>query len=138
MWCGLGRRRLCWGVCSRATPGAEEILEANGIDPDGDEILLRREIGANGKGRVFVNNQPATVAVSAAAGSGAGAGSHAQSETLVAFDATQQRTAAGQVWRRWQRGTMWRTVSFAYAKWRATVDAQIEELRIVWSRTGCG
>src|SRR5246127_2510279 len=42
------------------TPGAEEILEANGIDPDTSEIILRREIAASGKGRVFVNNQPAT------------------------------------------------------------------------------
>src|ERR1700761_5134425 len=46
-----------------STVGAEEILEANGVDPEGTEILLRREIGANGKGRVFINNQPATVAV---------------------------------------------------------------------------
>jgi DNA repair protein RecN (Recombination protein N) len=43
------------------TPGAKRVLEANGIDCEGDEVLLRREIGANAKGRVFVNNQPATV-----------------------------------------------------------------------------
>ncbi len=29
----------------------------------GHEIILRREIQENGKGRVYVNNQPATVAV---------------------------------------------------------------------------
>ncbi len=45
------------------TPGAEAVLEANGIDVEGDEILLRREIAVTGKGRVFVNNQPATVGV---------------------------------------------------------------------------
>ncbi|MEI9980543.1 MAG: AAA family ATPase [Edaphobacter sp.] len=45
------------------TPGAEAILEANGIDSESDHILLRREIVANGKGRVFINNQPATVGV---------------------------------------------------------------------------
>ena len=41
------------------------ILHANGIDPnDEDEsIILRREIAVGGKGRVFVNNQPATVSV---------------------------------------------------------------------------
>src|SRR5215471_9410958 len=33
------------------TPGAAAILEANGIDAEPDEILLRREIGSNGKGR---------------------------------------------------------------------------------------
>ena len=48
-----------------ATAGALAVLEENGIDPDSDAegILLRREIVANGKGRVFINNQPATVGV---------------------------------------------------------------------------
>src|SRR5664279_202375 len=46
-----------------ATPGAEATLEENGIDSEGNEIILRREILSSGKGRVFVNNQPATVAV---------------------------------------------------------------------------
>src|ERR1700686_882190 len=40
-----------------------EILENNGIDQEDESIILRREIAAGGKGRVFVNNQPATVAV---------------------------------------------------------------------------
>src|ERR1700736_6707825 len=72
------------------TPGAEEILEANGIDPDTSEIILRREIAASGKGRVFVNNQPATVAVLRALAPEL-ALVHAQSETLGSFDASQQR-----------------------------------------------
>ena len=46
-----------------STAGAEAILEANGIDLEGHEILLRREVNASGKGRVFLNNQPATVSV---------------------------------------------------------------------------
>src|SRR5271170_696874 len=33
------------------TPGAEATLEANGIDADGTEIILRREILESGKGR---------------------------------------------------------------------------------------
>ena len=37
-----------------STAGAEAILEENGIDAEGAEIILRREIQANGKGRVFV------------------------------------------------------------------------------------
>src|ERR1700683_4440246 len=44
-----------------STPGAEAVLEANGIDAEATEIILRREILSTGKGRVFVNNQPATV-----------------------------------------------------------------------------
>src|SRR5271165_3375934 len=41
----------------------DAVLEENGIDADDEQIILRREIAAGGKGRVFVNNQPATVAV---------------------------------------------------------------------------
>src|SRR5438046_8310964 len=39
------------------------ILENNGLDWEEDSVILRREIAAGGKGRAFVNNQPATVAV---------------------------------------------------------------------------
>ncbi len=46
-----------------STPNAETILEENGIDSAGNDVILRREILSTGKGRVFVNNQPATVAV---------------------------------------------------------------------------
>lgn len=73
-----------------ATPGAESILEENGIDVEGAEIILRREILSTGKGRVFVNNQPATVAVLKALAPEL-ALVHAQSETLSSFDQSQQR-----------------------------------------------
>jgi DNA repair protein RecN (Recombination protein N) len=73
-----------------STPGAEATLEANGIDGDGAEIILRREIQQTGKGRVYVNNQPATVAVLRQLAPEL-ALVHAQSETLGAFDAAQQR-----------------------------------------------
>lgn len=86
----FGAEKAVVGCVFEATPGAEEILEKNGIDAEGDEILLRREIGANGKGRVFVNNQPATVNVLRQLAPEL-ALVHAQSETMVAFDQTQQR-----------------------------------------------
>ncbi len=73
-----------------STAGAEATLEANGIDGDGAEIILRREIQQSGKGRVYVNNQPATVAVLRQLAPEL-ALVHAQSETLGAFDAAQQR-----------------------------------------------
>ena len=44
------------------------ILEENGLDSESDSLILRREISQGGKGRVFVNNQPATVAVLQTAG----------------------------------------------------------------------
>jgi DNA repair protein RecN (Recombination protein N) len=63
-----------------------EALEANGIDANGTELILRREIVPNGKGRVFINNQPATVqALKQIAPKLAAI--HAQNESLLAFDA---------------------------------------------------
>ena len=73
-----------------STPGAESILEENGIDVEGNEVILRREILSNGKGRVFVNNQPATVAVLKQLAPEL-ALVHAQSESLSSFDHSQQR-----------------------------------------------
>ncbi|MBS1815813.1 MAG: DNA repair protein RecN [Acidobacteria bacterium] len=72
------------------TPGAELVLEQNGIDPEGTEILLRREVSSTGKGRVFINNQPATVTVLRQLAPEL-ALVHAQSETLASFDQAQQR-----------------------------------------------
>jgi DNA repair protein RecN (Recombination protein N) len=62
------------------------VLEANGLDADNDSLILRREIAAGGKGRVFVNNQPATVAVLRQLGPHL-ATIHAQNESLMSFDA---------------------------------------------------
>lgn len=65
--------------------GAEAVLEENGIDSEGDEVILRREIASNGKGRVFINNQPATVAVLKQLAPFL-AVVHAQNESMMAFD----------------------------------------------------
>jgi DNA repair protein RecN (Recombination protein N) len=73
-----------------STSVAENILEENGIDSEGNEIILRREILSTGKGRVFVNNQPATVAVLKQLAPEL-ALVHAQTETLTSFDQAQQR-----------------------------------------------
>jgi DNA repair protein RecN (Recombination protein N) len=73
------------------TEGAAEkplagILEANGLDESDDgSLILRREIAAGGKGRVFVNNQPATVAVLRLLAPHL-ATIHAQNETILSFD----------------------------------------------------
>src|SRR5450631_2454868 len=62
------------------------ILEANGLDESDDgSLILRREIAAGGKGRVFVNNQPATVAVLRLLAPHL-ATIHAQNETILSFD----------------------------------------------------
>ncbi len=63
------------------------VLEENGIEPEGNQIIVKREVATGGKGRVFVNNQPATVALLRALAP-AIASIHAQNETILAFDAT--------------------------------------------------
>jgi len=120
----FGAEKAVLGCVFEATPGAEEILEENGIDPEGDEILLRREIAGSGKGRVFVNNQPATVGVLRLLAPEL-ALVHAQSETLVAFDAAQQRILLD---RFGDVGS--EEAGAAFARWRA-LDAKIQELRSV-------
>ncbi|HVJ09891.1 MAG TPA: DNA repair protein RecN [Acidisarcina sp.] len=95
-----------------STPGAEQILEENGIDPDGSEIILRREIQGNGKGRVYVNNQPATVSVLRHLAPEL-ALVHAQSQTLGAFDQAQQRGLLDRY-----AGCQLEPVAAAYTAWR--------------------
>ncbi|MGH9615122.1 MAG: DNA repair protein RecN, partial [Acidobacteriaceae bacterium] len=86
-----GAERAMVACVFEATPGALAILEANGLDAAGEEIILRREVANNGKARVFVNNQPATVSVLRALAPEL-ALVHAQSDSLGAFDQAQQRS----------------------------------------------
>ena len=118
----FGAEKAVLGCVFESTPGAEEILEENGIDPEGDEILLRREISGGGKGRVFVNNQPATVGVLRLLAPEL-ALVHAQSETLVAFDAAQQRILLDRF-----GDVSSEEVGAAFGRWRE-LDAKIQELR---------
>ena len=63
----------------------DAVLEENGLDAEDGQIILRREITATGKGRVFINNQPATVSVLRQLASHL-AVIHAQNEAVLAFD----------------------------------------------------
>ncbi len=85
-----GADRTVVACVFESTPGAEKTLEANGIDSEGSEIILRREIQGGGKGRVYVNNQPATVNVLRQLAPEL-ALVHSQSATLTSFDQAQQR-----------------------------------------------
>ena len=89
-----------------------EILETNGLDADSDSLIIRREIATGGKGRVFVNNQPATVAVLRQLGPHL-ATIHAQNESLMSFDggarlslldayASIQTNVVSEVFTRWK------------------------------------
>ncbi len=49
------------GVFEVAGEGWRGVLEEAGLEAEGDEVLVRREIARSGKNRVFVNDQPATL-----------------------------------------------------------------------------
>jgi DNA repair protein RecN (Recombination protein N) len=117
-----GAEKAVVGCVFELTPGAEAILGENGIDSESDHILLRREILANGKGRVFVNNQPATVGVLRQLAPEL-ALVHAQNETMGSFDQTQQRILLD---RFGEISTD--AVAEAFAVWKATAN-KLEELQ---------
>jgi len=100
-------------VESQSEKLVSQILEHNGIDSDESHLILRREIAA--KGRVFVNNQPATVAVLKQLAPHL-ASIHAQNESLVSFDgavrlelldafAGTQREPTAEAFESWKRIT---------------------------------
>jgi DNA repair protein RecN (Recombination protein N) len=107
-----GADRAVVACVFESTPGAEKILEDNGLDPQGSEIILRREIQPAGKGRIFVNNQPATVAVLRELAPEL-ALVHAQSDTRADFDAVQQAALLDR-----SAGISTEAVATAYAAWR--------------------
>jgi DNA repair protein RecN (Recombination protein N) len=117
-----GADKAVVGCVFELTPGAAAVLEANGIDSESDHILLRREIVANGKGRVFVNNQPATVGVLRQLAPEL-ALVHSQGETLGSFDQAQQRSLLDRF-----GGLNTEAVGEAFAVWRATTS-KLEELQ---------
>ena len=73
----------------------DAVLEANGLDCNSDsdsdagQLILRRELATGGKGRVFVNNQPATVTVLKQLAPHL-AVIHAQNVAVLAFDAASR------------------------------------------------
>ena len=98
-----------------------KILESNGIDPEQESIILRREIAAGGKGRVFVNNQPATVGVLRQLAPHL-ATIHAQNESILAFDGPARIALLDAF-----AGSQTDSAVQAFASWK-TIRARIEEL----------
>jgi DNA repair protein RecN (Recombination protein N) len=100
----------------------KKVLERNGLDESEDEsLIVRREIATGGKGRVFVNNQAATVAVLRQLAPHL-ATIHAQNESLLSFDAPARLElldgfAASHV----------EPVGAAYEAWKG-ISERIEEL----------
>ena len=95
------------------------ILEDNGVDGEDSNLILRREIAA--KGRVFVNNQPATVAVLKQLAPHL-ASVHAQNESLVSFDGMVRLQLLDAF-----AGTQLEGVTEAFVAWKKIKD-RIQEL----------
>jgi len=97
------------GAAARSIEG---ILETNGLDGENGSLILRREIAPGGKGRVFVNNQPATVAVLKQIAPHL-AVIHAQNESIANFDAAARQDLLDAY-----AGVELKDVSSAFAHWK--------------------
>jgi DNA repair protein RecN (Recombination protein N) len=99
----------------------EAILETNGLDAENGSLILRREIAPGGKGRVFINNQPATVAVLKQIAPHLAA-IHAQNESIVNFDAAARQDLLDAY-----AGVELKDVSAAFVHWKQ-IRGRIAEL----------
>lgn len=99
---------------------AAKILEENGIDSEDENLILRREI-STAKGRVFINNQPATVSVLKQLAPYL-ASIHAQNESLASFDGEVRLDLLD-----CYAGTQLAPVGEAFAGWKQIRD-RIKEL----------
>jgi DNA repair protein RecN (Recombination protein N) len=98
------------------------ILEQNGLDRSDDgSLILRREISLGGKGRVFINNQPATVAVLRELAPHL-AIIHAQNESILSFDGPARLALLDTF-----AGSQLESVSAAFASWKQ-IRTHIEDL----------
>ncbi len=103
-----------------AEKAVSKILEDNGMDADDAGLILRREIST--KGRVFVNNQPATVALLKQLAQHI-ASIHAQNESLVSFDAGVRMELLDQF-----AGIQLDPVQHAFDHWKQ-IKSRIDELQ---------
>jgi DNA repair protein RecN (Recombination protein N) len=121
-----GAERAVVSAVFEAESAAEKalagILEGNGLDESDDgSLILRREIAAGGKGRVFVNNQPATVAVLRLLAPHL-ATIHAQSESISSFDGRARLELLDAF-----AGSQLEAVETGFAAWKG-IRGRIEEL----------
>ena len=105
-----------------AEEAIEKVLEHNGLDESEDgSLIVRREIAAGGKGRVFVNNQAATVAVLRQLAPHL-ATIHAQNESILSFDAPARMELLDGF-----AGSYVEPIAAAYEAWKG-IRARIDDL----------
>jgi DNA repair protein RecN (Recombination protein N) len=109
-------------AAGEAEKSLSKILEKNGLDESDDgSFILRREISASGKGRVFVNNQPATVAVLKLLAPHL-AIVHSQNESILNFDGQARLELLDSF-----AGSLVSETTAAFSTWKQ-IRSRIEEL----------
>lgn len=103
--------------------GAKKVLEQAGFDGEDAELLLDREIQANGKGRAYVNNRPASVALLKDLAAHLG-DIHGQHDQQRLFDNAAQIAMLDAFA---ESGAQRATVREIYLSWKGVAD-QIREL----------
>jgi DNA repair protein RecN (Recombination protein N) len=73
------------GVFTAENPAVNELMAAAGIEAEEESLLIRREISAGGRGRVFINNSLATLSLLKAIGNSL-ADIHGQQEHQALLD----------------------------------------------------
>src|SRR5262249_26991440 len=121
---GTGKAVIAAGfeVEGSVEKSVHKILDANGLDESDDgSLILRREIAVGGKGRVFVNNQPATVAVLRQLAPHL-ATIHAQNESILLFDGPARLALLDSY-----AATQLEPVAMAFAAWKE-IRTRIDDL----------
>jgi DNA repair protein RecN (Recombination protein N) len=112
---------------------AREAVRENGLDDDGGDLILRRIQSADGRSRVFINDQPASVTLLRAIGRML-VEIHGQHDDRALVDASAHRELldafgghvgqAQSLARMWQA---WRDAEHALSRHRAKVEAAARE-----------
>jgi DNA repair protein RecN (Recombination protein N) len=100
-------------------PGADRVLTEAGFEGSGAELLLDRELLATGKGRVWVNNRPATVALLKELAPHLG-DIHGQHDQQLLFEAQSQLTMLDAFAHAGEQRTGLREIFIA---WRSAAEA---------------
>ena len=121
---GGARARVCGMFALDCMPSIGAFLSEAGIEFDGDEeLIVEREIAANGKSRAFVANRPVTTALLRQLAPALG-DIHGQNEQHSLFTAHAQREILDEYA---QAGELRVQVAQAFSDWRE-IGRRIEEL----------
>jgi DNA repair protein RecN (Recombination protein N) len=119
---GAQRARIA-GIFEVASPALARLLESAGLETEDGELLIEREILANGKSRAFVANRPATAALLRDLAPHLG-DIHGQHDQQRLFTSSVQRDFLDDFAR---AGELLERTSDVFRRWRDT-SAELEEL----------